>query len=382
MDVYINDVASFLPNEPVDNDKMEDVLGKLGNASSKIRRIVLKNNKITTRYYALNPDTGRLTHSNARLTADAIQKLSPYDGFSTNDIQCLSCGTSTPDLLFPGHAHMVCGELGLSGCEAVTTSGICISGMTAFKFAWMNVALGFSENAVATGSELASSFIREKFMMPFNKDIHATLMKNEPIRAFDADFLRWMLSDGAGAVFLSNTKNNSGISLQVDWIDNISYSGELETCMYGGGIKQPEGGMFGWRETECIDPAQKSHLFSIRQDIKLLDKHIVSTMGRALLKTVHKHGLNGEDVTWFLPHYSSDYFRPKFYEEMKRVGFEIPYNKWFTNLPEKGNTGSAAIYIILEELFISEKLKIGDKLFCFIPESGRFSHCFMMLTVV
>lgn len=382
MDVYINDVASFLPNEPVDNDKMEDVLGKLGNASSKIRRIVLKNNKITTRYYALNPDTGRLTHSNARLTADAIQKLSPYDGFSTNDIQCLSCGTSTPDLLFPGHAHMVCGELGLSGCEAVTTSGICISGMTAFKFAWMNVALGFSENAVATGSELASSFIREKFMVPFYKDINATQMKNEPIRAFDADFLRWMLSDGAGAVFLSNTKNNSGISLQVDWIDNISYSGELETCMYGGGIKQPEGGMFGWRETECIDPAQKSHLFSIRQDIKLLDKHIVGTMGRALLKTVHKHGLNGEDVTWFLPHYSSDYFRPKFYEEMKRVGFEIPCKKWFTNLPEKGNTGSAAIFIILEELFHSEKLKTGDKLFCFIPESGRFSHCFMMLTVV
>jgi 3-oxoacyl-[acyl-carrier-protein] synthase III len=37
---------------------MEDVLGKLGNASSKIRRIVLKNNKINTRYYAMDPDTG------------------------------------------------------------------------------------------------------------------------------------------------------------------------------------------------------------------------------------------------------------------------------------------------------------------------------------
>jgi 3-oxoacyl-[acyl-carrier-protein] synthase III len=382
MDVYVNDIASFLPNEPVNNDNMENVLGILGNASSKIKRIVLKNNKINTRYYAMDPDTGFLTHNNAKLTAEAIRNLSPYEGYSTMDIQCLACGTSTPDLLFPGHALMVCGELGLSGCEAVTASGICISGMIAFKFAWMNVAMGFSQNAVAAGSELASSFIREKFMVPFYKDIHVSQLKNDPIRAFDADFLRWMLSDGAGCVFLSNTKSNSGISLKIDWIDHISYSGELETCMYGGGVKQPEGGMFGWRETECIDSAQKAHLFSIRQDIKLLDKHIISTMGRALLKTVQKHGLNGEDVTWFLPHYSSNYFRPKFYEEMKRIGFEIPYTKWFTNLPEKGNTGSAAIYIILEELFHSEKLQIGDKVFCFIPESGRFSHCFMMLTVV
>jgi 3-oxoacyl-[acyl-carrier-protein] synthase-3 len=67
---------------------------------------------------------------------------------------------------------------------------------------------------------------------------------------------------------------------------------------------------------------------------------------------------------------------------MKEIDFEIPYEKWFTNLTTKGNTGSASIYIIMEELFHSGKLKKGQKLLCFIPESGRFSHCYMMLTVV
>jgi len=67
---------------------------------------------------------------------------------------------------------------------------------------------------------------------------------------------------------------------------------------------------------------------------------------------------------------------------MVEVGCEIPYGRWFTNLTEKGNTGSAAIYIILEELFSSGRLKPGQRLLCFIPESGRFSHCFMHLTVV
>jgi 3-oxoacyl-[acyl-carrier-protein] synthase-3 len=67
---------------------------------------------------------------------------------------------------------------------------------------------------------------------------------------------------------------------------------------------------------------------------------------------------------------------------MKETGFEVPYDKWFTNLPYTGNVGSASIYIIMEELFKSGKLKKGEKLLCFIPESGRFSHCFMLLTVV
>ncbi|GAG11472.1 unnamed protein product, partial [marine sediment metagenome] len=43
--------------------------------------------------------------------------------------------------------------------------------------------------------------------------------------------------------------------------------------------------------------------------------------------------------------------------------------------------GSAAIYIILEELFHSGRLRKGETLLCFIPESGRFSHCFMLLKV-
>jgi 3-oxoacyl-[acyl-carrier-protein] synthase-3 len=165
-DVYINDVSAFLPNGPIGNDTIESVLGSLDKISIKTRRIVLRNNKIKTRYYAMEPDTGRLTHSNAQLAAEAVRRLSPYEGFSPMDIGCLCCGTTSPDLLLPGHALMVHGELQIPECEAVTTSGICISGMTAFKFAWMNIATGMSKNAVATGSELSSSYMRKKSLPP------------------------------------------------------------------------------------------------------------------------------------------------------------------------------------------------------------------------
>ena len=80
-------------------------------------------------------------------------------------IECLCCGTTSPDLLFPGHALMVEGELGLPPCEVITTAGICLSGMIAFKYAFMNIATGMSRNAVAVGSELSSSFMRSVFFL-------------------------------------------------------------------------------------------------------------------------------------------------------------------------------------------------------------------------
>lgn len=342
---------------------------------------MLRNNKIETRYYALDRTTRHLTHTNAQLAAEAVRKLKPYKNFAIEEIECMSCGTTTPDLLFPGHALMVLGELGLTECEAVTTSGICICGMTALKYGFMNVATGCTHNAVATGSDLASSYLRADFYTP--DALPDVDLEEKPIRAFDAEFLRWMLSDGAGAVFLSPKKNQDRISLKIDWIENISYAGELETCMYAGGIKREDGSMIGWRETEYINPGDETYKYWVKQDTKLLAREIIRTAKhRALVSVIQKHDLKADEIDWYLPHYSSGYFRDKFYNGMKEINFEIPYEKWFTNLTTKGNTGSASIYIIMEELFHSGRLKQGQKLLCFIPESGRFSHCYMMLTVV
>jgi 3-oxoacyl-[acyl-carrier-protein] synthase-3 len=243
----------------------------------------------------------------------------------------------------------------------------------------LNVAAGVTGNAVATGSELASSYMRAQFLTPFYDGVDD--LERRPVRALDADFLRWMLSDGAGAVFLSTCKRTDGLSLKVAWVDVISYAGLLETCMYGGGMKRADGSMVGWRQAEAFAPEALPHRFSVRQDIELLEVEIVRTMGAALAQVVSRHRLHPDQVDWFLPHYSSAYFRPKFYAEMKRIGFEVPDGKWFSNLANKGNTGSAAIFIILEELFHSGRLQPGQNLLCFIPESGRFSHGFAWLTV-
>jgi len=380
MTVYINDVSAFLPNDPVDNDHMQDIIGRIHNLPSRIKNRVLDNNKIEMRHYALDPATGQLTHTNAQLTAEAVRRLKPYTGYTIDDIQCLCCGTTAPDLIAPGHGLMVHGELGSPPCEVISTAGICLCGIAALKYAFMNVALGFSDNAVATGSELASSLIRSKFFEHLQSDRD---VKRNPALAFEAEFLRWMLSDAAGALFMSSKRNPDRLSLKVDWKDHVSYAGQYEVCMYMGAVKHEDGSVTGWRQLDSPREALEKNYFALKQDAGILNEEIVKVaVDLALVRTIRKRNLKADEVDWFLPHYSSGFFREKLFQAMEKIGFAIPYEKWFTNLAYKGNTGSASIYVILEELFHSGKLKEGDKLLCFVPESGRFSIAYILMTVV
>jgi len=205
-------------------------------------------------------------------------------------------------------------------------------------------------------------------------------LDQKPEIAFEKDFLRWMLSDGAGSALLSNEPNVNKLSLEIDWIETLSFADEMEPCMYAGADKV-EGSLQGWMRFDDDERSQQS-IMSVKQDVKILNENIVSiTVEKALSKIMAKRAIKPEDFTYFLPHYSSTYFREKLFDGLENIGFSIPYDKWFTNLTAKGNTGSASIFIMLEELFNSGRLKSGDKLLCYVPESGRFSSGFMQLTV-
>jgi len=381
--VYINDIAVFLPNEAVDNENIEAVLGQLGTRPSRAKRLILRSNKIKTRYYAIDPKTGESTHTNTQLTALAVKQLQD-SSFDINSIDLLACGTSLPDQIMPNHALMVHGELGMRPCEVIATSGICLSGVMSLKYAYMSILSEQSEVAVATGSENSSSLMSAGNFSGEIKENKENIegLEKSPELAFEKDFLRWMLSDGAGAALLTSKPNKKSPSLKIEWIRQKSYANELEACMYSGAQKDKKGQLKGWREYTPLQWSEDS-VFTLKQDVKLLNDKIVEYTVVKLLKDLVEEGkVKAQEIDWFLPHYSSAYFRDKLYTGIKEAGCDIPQEKWFTNLESKGNTGSASIYIILEELLHSNKLKVGDKLLCYIPESGRFSTAYMLLSVV
>jgi len=377
--VYITATASYLPNAPVTNDQMELVLGQLGDKPSRARPTVLRSNGIQTRHYAVDPVTLKPTHSNAGLAAEAV-KILANEGFDLNKLECLSCGTSIADQLMPNQAAMVQGELGLPPVEIIATTGVCLSGLTSMKYAYLGVAAGVHKNAIATGSELASQMMCATNLQVETTD--ARELEAKPELAFDRDFLRWMLSDGAGAFLLEPKPREGRLNLRIDWIDIFSYAGTMETCMYAGAVKGADGKMTGWAR---FTPAERERhtIMAVRQDVKLLNEYVMLyTVQKPLEALVKKRELRADHIDWFLPHYSSKFFRDKVYAHMQNAGVDVPQDRWFTNLPYKGNTGAASIYIIIDELLRSGRAKKGQRLLCYVPESGRFATGFMHLTVV
>jgi 3-oxoacyl-[acyl-carrier-protein] synthase-3 len=377
MSVYINDIKKFLPGKGISNDEMELYLGKTKYNTSKSRPIVLRNNGIKNRYYAIDEHQVS-THSNAQLTAEAIKMLNSKI-VSLNDIELITCGTTSPDQLLPSHASMVHGLLGTKNTEYGSFGGSCNSGMLAMKYAYLSILSGNTQNAVSTGSEKISSWLTAK---NFEDEVEKLAeLENKPMLAFSKEFLRWMLSDGAGAALLTNAPNKDSISLKINWIEVTSYAGEYETCMYAGGEKAEDGSIIPWRDFSEKEISEKS-ILTLKQDTRLLGSSIVQLGADFLKKVIQKRQFDINAITWFLPHLSSMFFKEKIYEEMKNNDILIPYEKWFLNLQRVGNVGSASAYLMLEELFHSGQLRKGQNILVMVPESARFSYTFANFTVV
>jgi 3-oxoacyl-[acyl-carrier-protein] synthase-3 len=358
---------------------MEGFLGLINAQPSKSRRIVLRNNGIKQRYYALTKE-GKSTHTNAQMTAAAIRQLFDNKPEGLKSFQLLSCGTSSPDQMMPSHAVMVHGELPeTNSVEVVSPSGVCCAGMHAFKYAYLAIKTGDVETAVTTGSERISSLLRSENFEDEAKKLGE--LETNPYISFEKDFLRWMLSDGAAAFLLSNKPNENGVSLRVEWIDGFSFAHQKEACMYMAGDKLQDGKLKSYMEYSHKELLEKS-ILSIKQDVKLLSENIVPLGGIGVIKVLEKHGMKSSEIDYFLPHMSSEFFKDKIYTKLIENGTGIMYDKWFVNLPQVGNVGAASVYLMVDELFHSGKLKKGDKIFLLVPESSRFSYMYAMMTVV
>ena len=376
-DVFITKASTYLPNDPVSNDEMESYLGLVNNTPSKARALILRNNKIKTRYYALDKE-GNSTHTNAQITAKAVEGLFD-ENFKKENMQLLSCGTSSADQVQPSHSSMVHGELNIGkSIEINTATGLCNSGMNALNYGFLNVKAGIKDNAVCAGSERMSAWMTAD---KFNHEAeNLKLLEERPIVAFKREFLRWMLSDGAGAFLLENQPRENETSLKIEWIDFYSYAHEIEACMYSGCEKQEDGSLKSWAEYPAEEWLNQS-IFALKQDTKLLDKYILVKGAESLRASFTKHDLDPDSIDHVLAHISSGYFKEGLKDEFAKVGLDFPWEKWFYNLSEVGNIGAGSIFIAVEQLLNSGKLKKGERIMLCVPESGRFAYSCALLTV-
>lgn len=372
--VYITSTGAFLPGEPVQSSDMERYIGKINDKRSRLGRLVLRQNGIKTRHYALTPE-GEVLHTSAEMATRAIRAALDRSEIAAEKLSFLAAATTQGDLLVPGFASSVHGELGLRPMELASFQSVCASSMMAVKAAYLQLKAGEHDCGVACAAELSSRFFRPGFYADLEKD------EEDSSALMETEFLRWTLSDGAGAWLLETRPNEGRRSLKVEWVDICSYADRFESCMYAGSATNHADGLRPWSHYSSPAIAAQQGVFLLKQDFNLLYR-MFPVWAKHYLELLDRRRLKPENVSHFLAHYSSHSLRGEMVKLLEKTGAMVPEARWFTNLYSQGNTGAASIFLMLHRLLEERELAPGEQILCFVPESGRCMIAFMLLTVV
>jgi 3-oxoacyl-[acyl-carrier-protein] synthase-3 len=305
------------------------------------------------------------------MAAEAIREALADAEVDLEDVDLISTASSLPDLLVPGLASMVHGELGIGACETQSSSGICCAGAQALKQAYMQVRYEGKQAAVASSVEFTSRILKDSWLTYSSKHGKKLTM--------DGAFLRYILSDGAGAAVVQ-PQPAPGVNLRIDWITHRSYAPTGDAVMYCG-TDGPDADR-SWLDYTDPEEAARNGALAFRQDLRRLPE-VVRVCVDEHDRLVREGVFNPEDVKYLAAHYSSEIMKQAALREFEsRGGRYVPAERWRSNLPTVGNIGTAAIYVILDELVASGELEDGDQVLCFVPESGRYSISYMMMSAV
>ena len=365
MSVYITSSGHYLPGPAISNDEIEPLLGQVHGKPSRLKRRILQSNGIQTRHYAID-SSHNTTISNSAMAARASEQCLAQSYVGKRQIKMLSAATSQGDIVLPGFGSMVQAELGLSDIELHSSHGICSSSMMALKAAFTSIKAGEQPNALVVASELTSRLFKASRYEAAGAEVD-----------FNAEFLRWMLSDGAGALLLEQQPR--GQCFRIDWIRSFSHADAYPVCMSVG--YPTEGASQSWQDYPTYAAAEAAGALLIRQDVRLLE-NIVKLGVDGYLRLIAEGRVQPDQIDHVLCHYSSHYFRGKIFDMMQRAGVGIAEEKWYSNLYSRGNTGCASIFIMLDEFRRTQSYQTGDTILCMVPESGRFNNAYMQLTVL
>lgn len=360
MECFLTTSGSYLPGHPVPNDRICDFLGSL-EGEADIAQSVLAMNGIVQRHYAQD-ERQQPTHDVYDLAARAAQACLA-ERIPRSPPSFLAVGTTYAPLSGPGIASLVHHRLKLAGVvdyplEISSHGGICTASAAALVAAIRSVQLGEHQSALCIGTEHASEVLKSTAIRPVDdRAEHADIRKSQ---WFMSVFLRFMLSDGAGACLLESEPRSEGLSLRVDWTHSLSFANEAPLCMK-------------------LDNA--THLLS--QDVSILTRYFYKLAGKFVAAALDQHQERLDSYRMVLPHMSSFFFRRKMEKMMQELSGNanrpVPY---WTNLAAAGNTGAASIYVMLSQFLKECQLAAGDRLLLFIPESGQFNFVLVSLTAV
>lgn len=236
---------------------------------------------------------------------------------SADEVELLLVATCSPEDAAPCAACQVQKEIGAENAVAFDLNAACAGFLFALHTAWAYVESGIYRNALVAGSEVLSKLV--------DWEDRGTCI---------------LFGDGAGAVFVEKCEEGGILGF-------VQHSEGKKGEVLSGVIRHLENPWF--------------HLIPTKNYLNMDGRAIFAFAVRQIPKTIEealeKAGITVGDVDLFLLHQAN---RRIIEGISKRLGVDMA--RFPTNLERVGNTSSASIPLLLDELNRSGELKPGMRL--------------------
>lgn len=315
--VSIAGTGMYLPEKVLTNQDMEKIVDTTD-------EWILTRTGIRERHIAAEGE------ATSDLAAKAAQLAIADAGLTAADIDLIIVATVTPDMLMPNTACFVQNKIGAQNAFCFDLEAACSGFIYGIETARNFILSGSAKTALVIGAETLSRFT--------DWQDRATCV---------------LFGDGAGAVVLRESKDESGI------LSNVMGSDGALTDL----LKIQAGGS----RVPSSEQSVKDRLHFINMTGREVFKHAVRCMCDSCYKAIERAGLTIDDISLIIPHQANMRIIQAIAERLG-VGME----RFCVNLERVGNMSGASIPVALDEAVRNGLVKNGDKIL-FVAFGGGFT---------
>jgi 3-oxoacyl-[acyl-carrier-protein] synthase III len=331
--VHILGTGSFLPGPPVSLDEIESRLGPLEDAPDAVKRFssgagrrLADGSGVRFRHFAIDPETGELTHDFAGLAREACVRALEQAAVAPCEVDLLVVSSPGVDDFTPPTSAVLQAELGIERCAEIAVHSNCSGVGKAVQIALDAIRVGRCRTALVAYSQLSSIFLRSAWL-------------NQTAMTRSQALMRWILSDGAGALVLRGVDDPEAPGHELIEAHTNSLGGMLPPAMTCG---------LGAR-------AMRQH-------------QVATRLEDLLLEFAEAVGIKPPDID----HYILSIPTVKLYEDARARIDYLPWERCPFRCAESGYCGGAAILVHLDEMARSGELKAGQLALCYSVESSKW----------
>ena len=355
--IKLTGTGSFLPGAPVTIDQVDYFLGELTRAPVKIqkwltRMKLLMKEMLEVEYYhfAIDPKTREFTEDNVTMSIKCARKALEMAGLHPGNLELIIYGSAHQDQM-PTASVRIQEALGIDRCGELSIHANCTSAYKGILLAHDLLRTGRYRNALVISSSISSSELRAEYY-------HQELLKKEEV------FLRYFLSDGAGAVLMqAEERMTGGFYLENSYMESI------------GGNKPAS--MLNHRPAYWINPRieYEQGLHHLSQMFnEQLRSHFHEEEGsvfyQGLKRMLNRYPIDLQKIRFFQVNFPSRHISEIVLEECENLG--IRKSAFYSKIASMGYVGPPMVFICLDKIMREEEMKKGDLVLSFVTEVSKF----------